>query len=288
MRNNSQTYAKGVILFIGSSLCLAFINILAGSICFKVPPMCIVFCQMLTAFLLYLPYSLKGGVQKLRTTQLKIHGLRGLIAITGVCLYYSSMKFLPLINVVLLENTTPFIIPFVSMVWLREKISLKLWASILLGFVGVYYILKPEESFFNIWTLVPLLAALCVSVVSVAIAKLNETESDKQIMFYFFGFTTLLSFPFFVKEVQHLSPQYLLPMAGVGMLYALSQLFVIFAYKQSLPGKLSPFIFTENLFTVFLRWMIYGELLSQNIAVGLAFILASACMMLFTRQAVIE
>lgn len=285
MKQSRPSYTKAVLLFMAASLCLAFINILAGGLCLNVAPICIIFIQMLTAFVLLLPYSLRG---QLKTTKLRMHLLRGAITVLGTFIYYTSLKFLPLLNVVFLENATPLIIPFISMIWLRERIPLRLWIAIGVGFIGVYYIVRPETSFFNFYSFLPLLAALCVSIVSVSIAKLNETESDKQITFYFFGIASLLTFPFFIKEWNHIPLDSLLPMFCIGALLAASQLFVIFAYKYSLPAKLAPFVYTENLFTLLLRWSLYGDLLSHNSAIGLSLILISASLMFLTKQQAIE
>ena len=46
---------------------------------------------------------------------------------------------------------------------MKEKIGLRRWIAIIVGFVGVFLVMDPDFENFNIYSLFPILCALCYS-----------------------------------------------------------------------------------------------------------------------------
>jgi len=65
-----------------------------------------------------------------------------------------------LLNATLLVNTSPFFIPFLLMLFLKEPINHRLWWRIVLGFVGIIIILNPTAMIFQWHALLPLISSI--------------------------------------------------------------------------------------------------------------------------------
>ncbi len=63
------------------------------------------------------------------------------------CLFY-SWGHLPLAQAALLKQTAPFFMPLIAFWWLGESVPKIVKLAILVGFIGVFLILNPQEGGF--------------------------------------------------------------------------------------------------------------------------------------------
>jgi len=82
-----------------------------------------------------------------------------LLVLMWIC-YYSSLPLVSLSVAAAAYYTAPIFIAVLATLVSRKKLPLRIWLSLIVGFIGVLLILRPDGSEFRVATLLPLLAAI--------------------------------------------------------------------------------------------------------------------------------
>ena len=72
---------------------------------------------------------------------------------------------------------SPFFLTILSMIIIKEKIGLRRWIAILVGFIGVYLVMDPKFKNFNIYSLFPVICALCYAFTVIIQKKTSDKDS---------------------------------------------------------------------------------------------------------------
>ena len=95
----------------------------------------------------------------------------------GFSFFYLSLTFMSLAMANALFFSSPFFISILAMIFLKEKIGIRRWFAIFVGFIGVYIVLNPNFENFNIMNLAPIACALCYSI-SMTITKITSDKDN--------------------------------------------------------------------------------------------------------------
>ena len=95
-----------------------------------------------------------------------------------------SFRYLSLADAHSIASLTPVIVVALSALILREKVNLKTWIAIFIGFVGVLIIMRPGLSIFDPMSLIPLTAAFFLSLYQIVTRKVSEYDSSETSLFY--------------------------------------------------------------------------------------------------------
>src|SRR5512138_455816 len=107
----------------------------------ELPNAPIVFFRHFIMLVYLLPWLLRNGRHALDTRDFPGHLVRGLAGVSAVACYFYAIARLRLADAVLLNQSMPLFIPLVERAWLRERIPPRLLAVLMLGFVGLLFIL---------------------------------------------------------------------------------------------------------------------------------------------------
>jgi drug/metabolite transporter (DMT)-like permease len=267
---------------ISLAISLSFAMVLIGSISTAgvkymaeiVEPTVIVAVQYLVGLLLCLPSVLKKGTSSLKTTQLPLHLLRGLAGVLGFYLYYASLKYIPLVDGMLLRQAAPLCVPLVMLLWLRQTIRGVTWIPLIIGFIGIALLLQPSESSGSTWHGVAFLSAICLSFSMVSTGKLAETEPNHRILFYYFAMSSLAIVPFSITS-----------MTGIP-LWAWATLIVISiamysaiglytrAYSLAKASTIAPINYFSVLVSGLIGWIVWNEVPDIIAMIGMLLIIA--------------
>src|SRR5579862_5786553 len=105
----------------------------------------VIFISYIFAFLIQFFFNLPKGFAFLKIRKLFGHCALIVFSTFSTLLYAYSIKHIPLLNATLLFNTTPLFVPIFAILILKTKVPLKIWASLLFGFIGVAVILHRSE-----------------------------------------------------------------------------------------------------------------------------------------------
>ena len=253
------------------------------------------FGRTLTAFVLLLLY-LKITNQKLI---LKAHYpylavFRVVCFFFGFSFFYISLTFMSLAMANALFFSSPFFISILAMIFLKEKIGIRRWLGIFVGFVGVYIVLDPNFDNFNYMKLAPVACALCYAI-SMTITKYTSDKDNVYtqmshlyigaiiISILFFVFTgkgqfnnfSDPTFQFIFRE-WFSNPSYAWPfIIFMGFVAALSFYCVFSAYSIASPSAVSLFEYSLIIMSMIPGYFLFNEIPSVRTFIGVACIIAA-------------
>jgi drug/metabolite transporter (DMT)-like permease len=112
-----------------------------------------------------------------RLHRLGLHLVRGLALYLSYTAYYLALAHLPIAECVALYFTAPFFVASLSLPMLGERVSVRSWAAIIVGFGGVLVVARPSPELFDPSVLLPIASALAYAVSAVLTRRLGTTES---------------------------------------------------------------------------------------------------------------
>ena len=95
----------------------------------------------------------------------------------GFGFFYISLTFMSLAMVSALFFSCPFFMSMFAKFFLKEKIGIRRWSAIVVGFIGVIIVLDPNIEEFNFFKLAPVGCALCYAC-SMTITKYTSDKDN--------------------------------------------------------------------------------------------------------------
>lgn len=235
----------------------------------RFPTIQIIFIQNVVSFFTILPIALRHGWERMRTEQLHIHLIRDLFGLVSYFLFFLAIRYLNLVDATTLNYTSPFFVPFVWWIWMKEKFKSHIWWSIVIGFLGVAVILNPSKDIFHLGFVFGVFAGLTSAVALVSIRILNlRREPMSRTLFYFFSISSLLSFPFaWAAWVPPSAYEWGL-CTIIGVATALGQILLTIAYRYGTASYLSPLGYAVVIYNGLISYYLFERPLGWRSLVG--------------------
>ncbi len=211
-------------------------------------------------FLMQCLFVCREGFSFLKTNHIGGHIRRAIFGSLTTVLYILSLQTVSLLNATLLLNTTPLFIPVFAIFLLKTKVPAKIWISLLLGFIGVVFILRPNLVLFEkLGNLYGLGAGIVQSLAFIFVKMLTATEPVKRINFYFFLLSSCLLAPFalYFWETPPLLSWILVFCVGIVSFF--SQFFIVKAYHYAEASHVGPFQYASVVFSGIIGWVIWKQ-----------------------------
>ena len=252
--------ALGSVVYLSSCLAIALMGTFVKLVPSDVNIGTIIFFQYMISLILCVPGILKNGISSLKTNKFKAHLLRDLTGILTFGLYFLALTFISLVNASVLRSTTPFWLPLILFLWRGDRISKMLWASIILGFLGIGLVIKPTaHGYLNIGSLLALGSGFFMAISALTIRRLSATEPAQRTLFYYCLIATITSLPFALTHWVHLSGHTVLLLILIGILMYVTQYTLILAYRSAKASVLSPISYSVIVFAGILEWIIWNK-----------------------------
>jgi drug/metabolite transporter (DMT)-like permease len=249
----------GAALIVTAFLCVAMMSAL-GKTAAGVSVATLTFFQSFVSLLLFLPWLLREGFAGLKTRHPVLHLVRAIAGLLSQVLMFLAVRRMPLMDAVLLSNSAPLFIPLVARVWLGEKIGAVTLASLIAGFGGVILILRPGSTLLHSpAALLAVAAAICSALALVAVNRLSKTDSSRNVLFYYFLISSLVTAPFLALDWHSPGLVEWASLAGIGVFMAVSQLLIILAYRKASPERIAPFNYSVVIFSGLIGWIFWHQ-----------------------------
>jgi len=110
--------------------------------------------------------------------------VRGFFLFIAFTTYMMGVVALPLSELATIRNSAPLMITLLSVVWLGEKVGLRHWLALFVGFVGVLFIVNPGSATFNLGSVFALITALSYTLNVMLTRKLRTSDSSATMAYY--------------------------------------------------------------------------------------------------------
>jgi drug/metabolite transporter (DMT)-like permease len=220
----------------------------------------------------------------LATPHARAHVWRGLSGFTALVLFFYAIARLPLATAVTLNYTAPLFLAGLSAWWLKEKHGRGLIGAVLLGFVGIVLLLRPQVAG-QAW--LPALAGL-VSGMLAAVAYVNVKalgrlgEPEWRVVFYFTLLSTLGGAGWMAAAGFHRPAAADWPwLAGIGVTATLAQLALTRAYHRGRTLTVGALAYTTVGFSAIYGVALFGERLPAMAWAGMALVAAAGVLAVY-------
>lgn len=233
----------------------------------------IVLAQYLICVAVMLPWLWRKGPTVLKTERPLLHLIRGAAGWLCFYSYYLALDAIPMVDAALLRNAAPLCVPFVLLAWQGYRMPWLNWLPILIGFVGIALVLKPDGSNLNIWYLVAFGSAITLAGSIVTTRVLTGSEPTNRILFYYFGFSAVCSLPLAIINWQQV-PLFTLPlMLAIGLSIWIIMWLYTRAYSYAKASVISPISYFGVVFTGILGWLFWQQVPDIIAIIGAALII---------------
>jgi len=228
----------------------------------------IIFFQALGSWVLIVPWSLKCG---LKSPLLGKIALRTLCGLGGLLCITFALRETALAEVILLNNSAPLFVPLVLWLWLRTKISGRLWLSLSLGFLGIFVIVRPGFEAVNPGLLLAVLSGI-FSALLLVITKFIAHEPLPRVLFYYFLLLWALLLPFVFRGIPSVPTTVWLWLVCAAVSSIGAQLSFTKGMRTATSQQVAPFIYTSVLFSGLIDWLVWGERIDFWAVVGMGIV----------------
>lgn len=202
----------------------------------------------------------RGRVLRVRQWRLALS--RGLILTVAQLSFYASLGVLSFATASTITYANALFLVALAVPLLGEKVGLVRWSAVVIGFIGVIWIVGPGRDTFSTAALLPLLAAFCYALVGVTARIMDEDVPTPLINLYSSTIAAIGAFaivPMFGGFSPLRETADLFWIAGMGAFGGSAVLLLISAYRMADQSDLAPFSYFGIPIAFLLGWMFYGE-----------------------------
>ena len=211
---------------------------------------------------------------------------RGLIMSFAQLCLYTSYLYLPYALVATMEYTGPMMITLLAIPLLGEKFGWYKSLAVLTGFVGIIFIMQPWSESFNLYMLLPVMAAFGYSLARVTALNFSNDTPVPLINLYanigtvICAIILVISFNMWesFKSLYDLLILFIMGFAGGS-----GVLLLIYGSRKAELSKIMPFDYIEIFFALILGWVFFKEWPVDQLFPGALFIVVGG-IIIYLRQ----
>lgn len=207
--------------------------------------------------------------------RIKLHLLRNGVHFLGNAAWVYGVTLLPLATVFAIEFTTPVWVAILAMLLLGERPTVPRLVAIMLGFLGVLVVVRPNPSSFDPAALIVLGSAIGFALTSIATKKLTRTEATFAILFWMnvmqFPMNYVGSNPWFFLRLADAPP---LAVSGICLSSLAAHFCLTNAFRHGDATMVISLDFLRIPLIALVGFWLYGEPLDPFVFVGAALIVS--------------
>ena len=239
-------------------------------------PFEVVFLRNLCATLMLSPLLFWRGASLLKSSQLSLYGLRVAVSLFSMQAWFYALALIPIGEVTAISFLAPVFGTLGAIFLLGERVRLRRWTAIIVGFLGAMIILRPGMAPLGLGQACAVFNAMSVGIVAVMIKQLTTVDDPDKIVFL----TNLMLAPLSLVPALFVwtwpSQEALIPVLGLGLTAVLGHVALVRGYAATDASLAMTFEFSRLPFTVAVAYLAFGETIDAWTWVGAAIIFASA------------
>ena len=265
---------RAVIFMVIGGVSIALMQAAVKLISFELHPFIITLYRAGLVFVVLLPILFWRGRAVFNTSSIRLQVLRGSIGGLGMLCVFTGLSMISLAEVTVLLFTVPIFATLLSIVFLSEKVGVRRWTAIFVGFLGILIIARPQGSL-STGHLFILCAALSWST-SIMIAK-KLTEKDTIISITFWQAMGCVPLAFIASLFVWELPSFvqLGALLGIAALGTVGHAMLYAALKVGQVSVILPLDYIRIIWSAGLGFVLFGQLPTLHLYAGSLLIIAA-------------
>jgi len=209
------------------------------------------------------------------TSHIRLQLSRSLLLLMTTACFFTGLGYIPMADASSIMLTSPIVVTALSMPILKEKVGLRRWASIVIGFIGALIIIRPGTGMMQPAALFPITAAILYGFFQISTRFLSHSEPVLTSLLYsaLIGtILTTLALPFFWQMPT--TSEWLI-MISMGMFGGAGQFTLIKSLTIAPAATVAPFNYTNLIWATLFGFVIFGDLPDRWTITGAVIIVAS-------------
>jgi len=217
---------------------------------------------------------------------------RGFMGFVALLAFFYNIAHIPLGDAMTYSKTSPIFTAIFAWLFLHEKLSLKGWGAVLLGFVGIVFITQPSGLGFSKYDLLGIFSGVGAALAYTSIRELKKYYDTRAIVLSFMGVGTIgpvllflispyVNFP----ELDFIFSEFVMPQGivwvyviAMGLFATLSQVLMTKAYGETKAGIVGAVSYTNILFSIIVGVTLGDALPSLTTTFGIILIVIAGVM----------
>ncbi|MCH1413162.1 MAG: DMT family transporter [Rhodobacteraceae bacterium] len=272
----SQTpVMRGIVLMCLSTVAFSIMHGLVRFVSEVLPPFQIAFFRNIFGLAFLLPLLMRSRFAILRTKQIGLHALRGVINMAAMLMFFTALAISPIAKVTALGFTAPIFMAILAVLVLGERFRIYRWSAIFLGFLGMLIILRPGLVAIDTGALLVTGSAALWAVAMIIIKIQSRTESSLTIVAYMGIFLGVFSIAPAIWVWQPFGLKTLGLMVLIGLFGSIAQMAISESLKETDPTAIMPFDFLKLIWTAMIGVWFFAEIPDIYTWVGATVIFSS-------------
>ena len=218
-----------------------------------------------------------------KTKRPGLHAFRAITGSLAIIALFFGLRELPLADVISLTFGGPIFVTIASILFLSEKVGLKRWVAVILGFAGMLLIVQPAFVELDYYYFSPIVFCIFFACVAISVRSLSKTEPIYRIAIYFTilnCFLGLATLPFgWVVP----SKSDIIIFIIMGVCGSIGNLLLTQSYRMSEASLVTPIKYLSLVFAIIFGFLIWNEIPKILTLLGASLVVISS-FIIFVRE----
>jgi len=217
---------------------------------------------------------------------------RGLMGFLALLAFFYNIAHIPLGDAMTYSKTSPIFTALFASIFLHEKLSLKGWGAVFVGFVGILFITQPSGVGFSKYDLLGIFSGVGAALAYTSVRELKRYYDTRAIVLSFMGVGTVGPLILFLitpyvdfPELDFMLSEFVVPQGivwvyviAMGVFATISQVLMTKAYGEAKAGIVGAVSYTNILFSIAVGVMLGDDLPSMVTTAGIVLIVFAGVM----------
>ncbi len=217
---------------------------------------------------------------------------RGFMGFSALLAFFYNIANIPLGDAMTYSKTSPIFTAIFAFILLKEKLSLKGWLAIFIGFVGIVFITQPTGPGFSKYDLLGIFSGIGAALAYTSIRELKAYYDTRAIVLSFMLTGTIGPIILFtispylnIPELDFMLGEFVMPqgivwvyLIAMGVFATISQILMTKAYGETKAGIVGAVSYTNILFAIVVGLVLGDPFPSLTTSFGIILIVFAGIM----------
>ncbi len=224
------------------------------------------------------PWIFRHGLGLFKTDNLKLHLVRAAFSFSSISCFYYALTIIPLAKATAIGFVAPILGSVLAVVLLKEASRTVHWIALVMGLVGMLFVLRPGFAELDTGTLFMLASAGFFSVNLVVIKVLARSDSAIAITAFISAMVVPLSLPMAIPVWVWPDPWEMILLTIMGLLNGASLIAFTQAMKEAATPIIMPLDFLRLIWMAAFGYLFFAEIPDSFTLIGGVIIFVGASM----------
>ena len=266
---------RGSTILLIASLASVAMSSLIKHVGQTIPVVEILFVRQIVVLIIISPIIFRNLGTVFRSNAYRLHFLRASMSVIAMYTGFTAVVNMPLAEVTAITFVRTLFTTILAIIFLKEVIGLRRWMSVIIGFMGVLVIVRPDMDNINIYALMAIISALFVSGIHIVMRKLSHIDKPSMSMAFQSVFIALvMAVPTYFQWVTPNLDE-MIYILVIGTLMSLMQWLFIQALKAGEAAAIAPMEYVRLIYAGAIGIIFFAEIPTVWTLSGAAVIVAS-------------